>query len=370
MARPIRLSAVRSPASSMAIPRPRPPAEAWPSPQSASGASPVGSYAVNGSGLSAGNYVFAQAAGNSTALTINPAILAYTADQASRAYGTANPVFTGTVTGFVNGETQSSATTGTLTFTSPATSASAVGTYAINGSGLSASNYTFVQAAGNANALTINPAMTLTYVADPASRIYGAANPAFTGSVNRLCEWRHPEFVHQRHAGLYIQRDGDERHRQLCDHWLRPDVAELRFRAGRRQQHGPDDQSSDAELYRGGRQPALRGSQPGLYRKRDGLRQWRHPGLGHNRNADLHVPRHSGRCGWGLMPSMARACRQAITSSRRRPATVRRFPSIRRSWPIPPAPKAAFMAPPIPPSPAASPVSSMAIPRHPPPPAP
>jgi len=45
-----------------------------------------------------------------------------------------------------------------LTFTTSATLSSAVGSYAINGSGLTANNgnYTFVQAAGNATALTIN----------------------------------------------------------------------------------------------------------------------------------------------------------------------------------------------------------------------
>ncbi|MFX6915134.1 MBG domain-containing protein, partial [Acinetobacter baumannii] len=63
-----------------------------------------------------------------------------------------------------------------------------VGSYAINGSGLSANsgNYTFsfVQAAGNATALKVNPAaVTVTYTATAASRLYGAANPALTGTV-------------------------------------------------------------------------------------------------------------------------------------------------------------------------------------------
>jgi alpha-tubulin suppressor-like RCC1 family protein len=152
----------------------------------ATSGSSVGSYAINGSGLTAnnGNYIFVQAAGNATALTITAATLTYTANTASRTYGTANPAFSGTVTGFVNGDTQASATTGTLTFTSAATSGSSVGNYAINGSGLTANNgnYTFVQAAGNATALTITAA-TLTYTANTASRSYGAANPAFSGTV-------------------------------------------------------------------------------------------------------------------------------------------------------------------------------------------
>jgi hypothetical protein len=135
--------------------------------------SKVGSYAINGSGLTAnnGNYNFVQAAGNATALTIDPATLTYAAKTAGRTYGSVNPVFSGTVTGFVNGETQATATGGTLAFTSPATVASNAGRYAINGSGLTANNgnYNFVQAAGNAGALTINPA-TLTYTANAASR--------------------------------------------------------------------------------------------------------------------------------------------------------------------------------------------------------
>ncbi|MBT8570061.1 hypothetical protein G6705_08995, partial [Polynucleobacter paneuropaeus] len=48
----------------------------------ATGASVVGGYAINGSGLTAnnGNYTFTQAAGNSSALTITPATLTITAN--------------------------------------------------------------------------------------------------------------------------------------------------------------------------------------------------------------------------------------------------------------------------------------------------
>ncbi len=147
----------------------------------ASATSPVGSYAISGSGLSAANYTFVQAGTNATALTINPATLTYVANAASRGYGAANPEFGGTVTGFVNGEGLEVAS-GALSFTSGASATSGVGSYAINGSGLSAANYTFVQAVTNATALTINPA-TLTYVASAANRTYGGANPVFGGTV-------------------------------------------------------------------------------------------------------------------------------------------------------------------------------------------
>jgi hypothetical protein len=142
----------------------------------------VASYAINGSGLSASNYTFVQDAGNAAALTVTTATLTYVATPASQSYGSANTSFAGTVTGFVAGDTQATATTGALSFTSATTASSPVASYAINGSGLSASNYTLVQDAGNAAALTITTA-TLTYVATPASQSYGSANTSFAGTV-------------------------------------------------------------------------------------------------------------------------------------------------------------------------------------------
>jgi hypothetical protein len=90
-------------------------------------------------------------------LTINPATLTYNANTASMIVNNTVPPLSGTVTGFVNNETQATATTGTLAFLTSATSSSNPGNYAINGSGLTANqgNYLFVQASGNATALTI-----------------------------------------------------------------------------------------------------------------------------------------------------------------------------------------------------------------------
>jgi len=123
----------------------------------ADAASNVGAYAVNGWGLTAnkGNYVFTQALGNATALSVNPATLLFTADNASQPQGATNQAFTGSVTGFVGGDTLANATTGTLAWTSPATPGSPMGSYAINGGGLTAMNYVFAQAPGNATALTV-----------------------------------------------------------------------------------------------------------------------------------------------------------------------------------------------------------------------
>ena len=121
----------------------------------AADASPVGKYSVNGSGLSATNYVFTQAAGNSSALTVSPATLTYVANAVSRLYSVDNPVFTGDVIGFVNGDTLSTSVSGVLSFSSSAEASSPVGNYAVNGSGLSAINYLFTQSDGNASALTV-----------------------------------------------------------------------------------------------------------------------------------------------------------------------------------------------------------------------
>ncbi len=160
----------------------------------ATSASNVGHYSILGSGLTAnnGNYVFDQAAGNATALTINAATLIYTATAASRFVGASNPAFSGTVGGFVNGDAQATATTGTLAFETTATNASAAGLYPLNGSGLTANNgnYLFTQAAANATSFTIGtppppPAPTtslLTITADNKAQTYGAALPTFTAS--------------------------------------------------------------------------------------------------------------------------------------------------------------------------------------------
>jgi hypothetical protein len=104
------------------------------------------------------NYILPTGASGAGAIT--PATLTYAANAASQSYGGATPALSGSVTGFVAGQTQASATTGTLSFATPALAASNVGSYAIDGSGLTADNgdYLFVQAAGNATALTVVPA--------------------------------------------------------------------------------------------------------------------------------------------------------------------------------------------------------------------
>ncbi len=123
-------------------------------------------------GANLGNYT--QSVSNGT-LTITKAPLAVKADDASRRYGAANPSFTGTVTGAINGDAVAAS------FSTVATSTSAAGTYPIVPaiSGAAAGNYTPSITNGT---LTISGA-PLTVSADDASRVYGAANPNFTGSL-------------------------------------------------------------------------------------------------------------------------------------------------------------------------------------------
>jgi filamentous hemagglutinin family protein len=137
--------------------------------------SAVGTYAITASGGTAANYDFAYVPGT---LTITRALLTVTADNATREYGLANPAFTGTVTGFRNGD-DASVISG-LTYGSVATIASDVGSYAITGSGASATNYDFSYVPGT---LTITRAL-LTVTAADATRDYGLADPAFTGTIS------------------------------------------------------------------------------------------------------------------------------------------------------------------------------------------
>jgi hypothetical protein len=107
-------------------------------------------------------------------LTINKAPLTAKADDKSRSYGLANPAFTISYTGFVNGDNVSAVTAPAAGTT--ATTASNVGTYPITLSGGSAANYVFTLQSGT---LTVNTS-PLTAKADDKTRAYGQANPTLT----------------------------------------------------------------------------------------------------------------------------------------------------------------------------------------------
>ena len=124
------------------------------------------------------NYTTATA---SVSLVVNKAVLTVAANDASRTYGAANPAFTSTITGFVNGDSQASAVTGAPNLTTAATASSPAGAYPITAAlgTLAATNYTFTFVNGT---LTVNKAV-LTVTANDAGRPYGAANPAFASTI-------------------------------------------------------------------------------------------------------------------------------------------------------------------------------------------
>ena len=124
----------------------------------------------------AGDAGFAASSGSNT-LTVNKVTLTVTANNASRAFGAANPTFTSTITGFVNSETASVLTSQpTCSTTATATSPASPPTYPITCSGGAATNYTFTYVNG---ALTITQA-TLTVTAENKTKVYGAALPTLT----------------------------------------------------------------------------------------------------------------------------------------------------------------------------------------------
>ncbi|MBC7726795.1 MAG: caspase family protein, partial [Microbacteriaceae bacterium] len=143
-------------------------------------AKPVLALASSLAGADAGNYRLGTTASQSGSAAITPAPLRYLADPASTVSGQPLPALTGTVTGFVNGESLASATTGNLQFSTAAVPASPPGPYAVAGSGLAALNYRFSQAPGNASALTLTPAPA------PSEPVSLPVNPFVTQSAVTL----------------------------------------------------------------------------------------------------------------------------------------------------------------------------------------
>ena len=148
---------------------------------SSANAATYSSFSSSTLALDNGNYTLT---GGSVAATIDKAHLTVTADPQSRLYGAANPGFTQTISGFVNGESLgTSGVAGSATGSSKATTGTAVGsaTIAVSNTGLSASNYDFPTWVNGT--LTIDKAH-LTVTADNQSRLYGAANTTLSTTVS------------------------------------------------------------------------------------------------------------------------------------------------------------------------------------------
>lgn len=120
----------------------------------ATSSSPVGSYATTCAGAVDSNYTIAYTGGT---LIVTPASLTVTAANATVVAGQPLPALTATVTGFVNGQTNT-VISGSAACTTTATATSPAGTYPITCTKgtLSAANYTF--GTFTAGALTITPA--------------------------------------------------------------------------------------------------------------------------------------------------------------------------------------------------------------------
>ncbi|MCC7598538.1 filamentous hemagglutinin N-terminal domain-containing protein [Janthinobacterium sp. FW305-129] len=114
----------------------------------------VGGYTLQGA--DAANYDLMQP-GNITA-DIAKASLLYTAAPVTLTGGRTPDGLSGKVSGLLGSDTLADATSGILAWTSPATASSPAGNYAITASGLSSTDYAFVQAGGNASALTLQSA--------------------------------------------------------------------------------------------------------------------------------------------------------------------------------------------------------------------
>ena len=99
--------------------------------------SDVGTYGISATGLTARNYEITATGGT---LSVTPAALTITADDATRPAGSGNPAFTATGTGFVLGQDLGDLD-GTLRLVTPAGTDSPVGGYAITPGGVTSGNY-------------------------------------------------------------------------------------------------------------------------------------------------------------------------------------------------------------------------------------
>jgi hypothetical protein len=132
-------------------------------------------------GYSAGSYTIAvtyqgdadnNPASASTTLTISKAPLTITPNAASRSYGVANPVFTGSITGMLAGDGI------TATYASAATATTVAGVYSSGGNAISSTlsdpngklgNYTVTLNVGTLTITQVMPTVTLTSPTNPAT---------------------------------------------------------------------------------------------------------------------------------------------------------------------------------------------------------
>ena len=123
-------------------------------------------------------------------LVVNKQPLVVTANNETAVFGSPNPAYTYAITGFVNGDTQASATTGAPSLTTaPATPVNA-GTYTIVAAAgtLAANNYSFTFINGTLTITQGAPTITFTV----GNQTYGAAPFAVSATSNSTRKRHHP----------------------------------------------------------------------------------------------------------------------------------------------------------------------------------
>jgi subtilisin-like proprotein convertase family protein len=116
------------------------------------------------------------------ALTVSPAPLTITANDANKVYGADLPAFATSYSGFVNGDTAASLTT-PPTLGTTATTASPVGTYTITANGAVDANYSISSVNGT---LTITQSLSAGVVTSSAAPALPGANVTFSMAVNAV----------------------------------------------------------------------------------------------------------------------------------------------------------------------------------------
>jgi FtsP/CotA-like multicopper oxidase with cupredoxin domain len=143
--------------------------------------SPVGTYPTSCSGAVNPNYTTINYVGGTVTITAVP--LTITANNATRAVGAPNPLFTAAYAGFVNGDTAASLT-GTLSCTTTAIATSPAGNYPITCSGQTSVNYTITYVPGTLTVTALVPVLTLNPTALAFTSPLGVTTVAQTVTVS------------------------------------------------------------------------------------------------------------------------------------------------------------------------------------------
>ena len=233
-------------------------------------AGPGASISVTVSGLSltggaAGNYLLTQPI---LTANITAAPLLVSADDQARAFGHTNPAWTVSYRGFIGGDGPGSLG-GTLSFSFTDTNVmsmpsietnTTVGTYVVIPGGLTSGTYALTYAGGT---LQITQAV-LTVAVNPAAKVYGTANPAFSATISGFLDGDDASVVSgtpQLSASAWrCQFRGSLARGRRAGHAER-DQLQLQLR--QRHSHGPP---SPAHGHRQQCHPALWRRQPALHR--------------------------------------------------------------------------------------------------------